>query len=219
MEHGAEAYGLWSVVMVNTLIILIFVISFFRPRTRRDWRTLGAFTAFVVALFSEMYGFPLTIYLLSGWLGSRYPEVNWLSHNSGHILQTVLGWQGDAHFGPLHLMSTLLIIGGLFLLASSWKVLLRAQQNNSLAVSGPYAKMRHPQYAAFMMIMIGFLVQWPTLPTLVMFPFLVWLYVRLAKREERETLAAFGDLYVRYANNKLRFFPRFGMDNGAMGQL
>jgi protein-S-isoprenylcysteine O-methyltransferase Ste14 len=219
VEHGAEAYGLWSVVVVNTLIILIFVFSFFRPRTSRDWRTLGAFTAFVLALFSEMYGFPLTIYLLSGWLGSRFPEVNWLSHNSGHILQTVLGWQGDAHVGPLHLISTLLIIGGLFLLASSWKVLLRARQNNSLAISGPYDKMKHPQYAAFMMIMLGFLIQWPTLPTLVMFPFLVWLYVRLAKREERETLAAFGEPYIRYANKRLRFFPRFGVDNEAMGVL
>ena len=219
MEHGAEAYGLWSVVVVNTLIILIFVFSFFRPRTRRDWRTLGAFTAFVVALFSEMYGFPLTIYLLSGWLGSRYPEVNWLSHNAGHILQTILGWEGDAHFGPLHLISTLLILGGLFLLACSWKVLLRAQQNNILAVTGPYAKMRHPQYAAFMMIMFGFLIQWPTLPTLVMFPFLVWLYVRLAKKEEHEVSEVFGEVYARYADKKPRFFPKLWEDSEALGNL
>ena len=219
MEFATEAYGLWSVVMVNSLIILIFVFSFFRPRTRRDWRTLGAFTAFVVALFSEMYGFPLTIYLLSGWLGSRYPEVDWLSHNSGHILQTILGWEGNAHIGPLHLISTILILGGLFLLASSWKVLLRARQNNILAVTGPYAKMRHPQYAAFMMIMFGFLIQWPTLPTLLMFPFLIWLYVRLAKKEEHEVGEVFGDVYVRYANKKPRFFPRFWGGAEALGEL
>ena len=219
MEHGTEAYGLWQVVIFNSLIILIFVFSFFRPSTRRDWRTLGAFTAFVVALFSEMYGFPLTIYLLSGWLGSRFPEVNWLSHNSGHILQTMLGWQGDAHFSPLHLISTVLIIGGLFLLASSWRVLLRAQQNNSLAVSGPYARMRHPQYSAFMMMMIGFLIQWPTLPTLLMFPFLVWLYVRLAKKEEQEVSNVFGEVYGRYAYKKPRFFPKFWESNEAFEGL
>jgi protein-S-isoprenylcysteine O-methyltransferase Ste14 len=212
VEFATEAYGLWSVVIVNSLIILIFVFSFFRPRTRRDWRTLGGFTAFVVALFSEMYGFPLTIYLLSGWLGSRYPEVDWLSHNSGHILQTILGWEGNAHIGPLHLISTILILGGLFLLASSWKVLLRA-------LTGPYAKVRHPQYAAFMMIMFGFLIQWPTLPTLLMFPFLVWLYVRLAKKEEHEVGEVFGDVYARYANKKPRFFPRFWGVAEALGEL
>ncbi len=205
--NSMPAYGHWPVVMVYSLVLLIFVFSFFRPRTRRDWRTFGTFSAFVIALFTEMYGFPLTVYLLSGWLGSRYPEVDWFSHNSSHLLQTLLGWRGNAHFGPIHILSNIFILGGLFLLAGSWKVLFRAQQNHELAVTGPYAMVRHPQYAAFMVIMLGFLVQWPTVPTLMMFPVLAWIYVRLARREEEEALAEFGEHYARYAENTPRFLP------------
>lgn len=202
-----RAYGLWHLVIINSLIFLIFAFSFFRPRTRRDWRTFGAFAAFVVSLFTEMYGFPLTVYVLSGWLVSRYPEVDWFSHNSSHLLQTLLGWRGNAHFGPIHILSNILILGGLFLLSASWKVLYRAQRDHTLAVTGPYARFRHPQYLAFMVIMMGFLIQWPTLPTLMMFPVLVWIYVRLARREEEEAMAEFGEQYARYAENTPRFLP------------
>jgi protein-S-isoprenylcysteine O-methyltransferase Ste14 len=205
-------YGLWELVIVNSMIFIIFAFSFFRPRTARDWRTFGAFSAFIVALFTEMYGFPLTVYLLSGWLASRFPEVNWLSHNSGHLLQTMLGWQGNPHFGPLHIISDVLVLGGLILLASSWKVLYRAQKNLEVASSGPYAKLRHPQYTAFIIIMIGFLVQWLTLPTLLMFPILVWVYIRLARREEKEALKMFGDQYARYMESTPGFFPRIQLD-------
>ena len=207
MESGS-AYGLWHVVIIHSLFVLIFAFSFFRPRTRRDWRSFGVFSAFVIALFTEMYGFPLTVYLLSGWLASRYPEINWFSHNAGHLLQTLLGWKGDAHLGPLHMISYVFIIGGFFLLSAAWKVLFRAQRNHELATSGPYVWIRHPQYVAFMMIMTGFLLQWPTLPTLLMFPILVWIYTRLARREENETLKAFSGRYAFYAMNTPRFFPR-----------
>lgn len=200
-------YGLWQLVIVNSLIILIFAFSFFKPQTKRDWRTFGAFSAFVVALFTEMYGFPLTIYLLSGWLTSRFPDINWFSHESSHLLQTLLGWSGDAHFSPFHIISDILVLGGLILLAASWKVLYKAQRNYEIARSGPYSKIRHPQYTAFIVIMVGFLVQWPTLPTLLMFPVLVWLYIRLARREEKEALAMFGEQYAQYAEDTSRFIP------------
>lgn len=206
--NNSTDYGLWFLVFVNSLVFLIFAFSFFRPRSRRDWRTFGAFSAFIVALFTEMYGFPLTIYLVSGWLGSRYPGVDFLLHEKGHLWQTLLGWQGNAHFGPVHIVSDVLILAGFFLLAASWKVLYEAQRKRKLAVTGPYFKIRHPQYMAFIVIMMGFLVQWPTLPTLLMFPVLVWMYVRLARREEQEALVEFGEQYMRYAENTPRFFPR-----------
>jgi protein-S-isoprenylcysteine O-methyltransferase Ste14 len=107
----------------------------------------------------------------------------------------------------LHIISDILVLGGLILLAVSWKVLYRAQRNYEIACRGPYSKIRHPQYAAFIVIMVGFLVQWPTLPTLLMFPVLVWLYIRLARREEKEALAMFGEQYAQYAENTPRFIP------------
>jgi len=209
-EVDAPAYGLWSLVVINSLVFIIFAFSFFKPETKRDWRSFGAFSAFLVALFTEMYGFPLTIYLLSGWLGARFPNVDWFAHDSGHLLEMIFGWKSNPHFGPFHLLSAIFIGGGFILLAKAWPVLFAAQRERRLAVSGPYAWVRHPQYVGFVLIMIGFLVQWPTLVTLAMFPVLVFMYVRLALREEREALATFGGEYRQYMAHTPRFVPRFG---------
>jgi protein-S-isoprenylcysteine O-methyltransferase Ste14 len=204
----APAYGLWSLAILNSLVFIIFAFSFFKPKTKRDWRSFGAFSAFLVALFTEMYGFPLTIYLLSGWLQSRYPGVDWLAHDAGHLLEMLFGWKSNPHFGPFHLLSFALLGGGFWLLAAAWKVLYAAQQAHTLATTGPYARIRHPQYVAFVLVMFGFLLQWPTILTLAMFPVLVFMYVHLARREEREVEMEFGDEYRRYAARTPEFFPR-----------
>ncbi len=210
MSHGGPAYGLWSLVIINTAVFVIFAFSFTRPRTARDWRSFGGFTAFLVALFTEMYGFPLTIYLLSGWLQRRYPGLDLLSHDTGHLWETLLGWRGDPHLNPLHLLGGIVIGGGFALLASAWRVLFAAQQAHRLATEGPYAYVRHPQYDAFILIMLGFLLQWPTLLTLVMFPVLAWMYVHLARQEETEVSAEFGEAYARYCARTPAFLPRLG---------
>lgn len=210
MEHAAPAYGLWLLVFINSAVFIIFAFSFTKPKTKRDWRSFGAFAAFIVALFAEMYGIPLTIYFLSGWLASRYPGLDPLGHDAGHLWYTILGLKGDPHLNPIHLVSNGLVFAGFFLLAAAWKVLYRAQQEHGLAVTGPYARIRHPQYVAFMLIMLGFLLMWPTLLTLAMFPVLVWMYVRLAKSEEAEALAGFGEAYERYKRDTPAFFPRVG---------
>jgi methanethiol S-methyltransferase len=204
----APAYGLWSLVFINSAIFIIFAFSFSKPRTKRDWRSFSAFSTFIVALFVEMYGFPLTIYLLSGWLVRNYPGVDFLSHDAGHLLHTLIGWKIDPHFDPLHLLSNILIFGGFILLSSAWKVLYDAQRAGTLATTGPYAHVRHPQYDGFILIMLGFLLQWPTLITLLMFPILVFMYVRLARREEAEVMAEFGDKYKRYMLSTPAFLPR-----------
>jgi protein-S-isoprenylcysteine O-methyltransferase Ste14 len=201
---------LWLLVIVNSLVFIIFAFSFSRPRSSRDWRSFGAFSAFIVALFVEMYGFPLTIYLLSGWLQTRFPGLDPLSHDAGHLLETMFGWRANPHFGPFHVLSNLLIFGGFWLLAASWKVLYEAQKSDKLALTGPYARVRHPQYGAFVLIMLGFLLQWPTLLTVLMLPVLVYMYVRLARREERDALARFGKQYEEYMVRVPAFFPKFG---------
>ncbi|MBI3943221.1 MAG: isoprenylcysteine carboxylmethyltransferase family protein [Chloroflexi bacterium] len=209
MSTDASAYGLWPLVAINAGVFIIFALSFTHPRTGRDWRSVGAFSAFIIALFTEMYGFPLTIYLLSGWLASRYPGIDLLAHNSGHLWETLLGWGGDPHLNPLHLLSNVVIAGGFILLAAAWEVLYKAQREHRIATSGPYASLRHPQYVGFILIMLGFLLQWPTLLTLIMFPILVTMYVRLARREEKEALAEFGEAYVQYSARTPSFLPRF----------
>lgn len=212
MTTSFTGYGLWSLVIINSLAFIIFAFSFAKPQSRRDWRSFGAFSAFIVALFTEMYGFPLTIYLLSGWLQSRYPGIDWFAHDSGHLLEMLFGWRANPHFGPFHMLSMALIGGGFILLSSAWKALYRAQRKHGLATTGAYARVRHPQYDAFILIMFGFLIQWPTLLTLLMFPVLVWMYVRLARHEEREAAAEFGDAYIQYAQKTPAFFPKLRSD-------
>lgn len=197
-------YGLWGLAAVDSLLVVVFAASFFHPQSRRDWRTLGGFAAFMVALFSEMYGYPLTIYLLSGGLGSKLG----LTHSSGHLWNDLIGWKGDPHLSPFHIASYVLIGGGFLLVASAWRVLHAAQSERCLATSGAYARVRHPQYLGLLLIIVGFLVQWPTIPTLIMFPVLVVSYRRLARREEREASAQFGEAWDRYAADTPRMLPR-----------
>ena len=209
MTHDTTAYGLWSLVVINSLVFIIFAFSFAKPQSARDWRSFGAFSGFIVDLFTEMYGFPLTIYLLSGWLGSRFPGIDFLSHDAGHLLEMLFGWRANPHFGPFHILSNVSIFAGFVLLARSWKILYESQRERRLATSGPYARVRHPQYIGFIAILFGFLLQWPTVLTVAMFPVLVLMYARLAISEERDMKAAFGAKYEAYARATPRFVPRF----------
>lgn len=215
MSQNQPAYGLWTLVIFNSAIFVMFAYSFFKPATARDWRTFSAFSAFIVALFVEMYGFPLTIYLLSGWLQTRYPGLDILTHDAGHLWSTLMGEKGDPHFGPLHIASYLFLGFGFYLLSKAWNVLYHAQRRHSLATAGPYARIRHPQYVAFVLILLGFLIQWPTLLTLLMFPVLLLMYGRLAVTEEAEMRARFGAEFDSYARRTPRFFPRFGQPASA----
>jgi len=145
---------------------------------------------------------------LSGWLQSTYPGIDWFSHDAGHFLEMMFGWKANPHFGPFHILSFVLIGGGFVLIASAWRVLYEAQRRRALAATGPYSYVRHPQYVGFVLIMLGFLVQWPTILTIAMFPILTVMYVKLARNEEQDSIAEFGSAYMNYAKEVPAFFPR-----------
>jgi len=211
MEGATSSYGLWTLVVLNSAIFIIFAFSFFKPQTKRDWRSFSAFSAFIVALFVEMYGFPLTIYLFSGWLTSKFPNIDFMAHENGHLLHTIFGLSGNAHFDVFHIASIVFIGLGFLLLSSAWSVLYEAQQAGKLAVTGLYARIRHPQYIGFVAIMFGFLLQWPTIVTVIMFPILLTMYWRLAKKEERDSQTRFGKAWDDYAARVPAFIPRLSL--------
>lgn len=199
-------YGNWPLVIFNIILFFYFIKSAFRPRTKIDWTTFRWIGAFIVALFTEMYGFPLTIYLATSYFGNRFPGLNF-SHSSGHLFNSLLGINGDPHFNLPHILSNILIIGGLILLGSAWRILYKKCKKGVLAKSGPYRFVRHPQYVAFIMIILGFSIQWPTLITILMAPILIWRYLKLAKTEEKKMLKKFGGDYKEYMQKTSGFIP------------
>lgn len=211
--HTPTGYGLWTLAFLNAAIFIYFAYSYYTPKTTRDWRSFGMYSAFIVALFAEMYGFPLSLYFLSGWLSTRFPGVDWLSHDAGHVFEMMFGWRGNPHFGPFHILSFVFIGLGFWLLSRAWAVLYRAQRKGSVATTGPYARIRHPQYVGFVAIMFGFLLQWPTVLTSLLFPIMVVAYWRLAKNEEKDSLARFGDAYRDYMAHTPAFIPHWRSDH------
>lgn len=196
MENG---YGNWVWAGANIVLFLYFLKSVFKPVNKTDWTTYKSMGAFFVALFAEMYGFPLTIYILSAVLGPRVGLD--LSHNSGHLWEVLFKSKIDPHLSFLHLAGNILVGGGFLMVASAWKTLYEATQKGILATWGLYKYLRHPQYAGFSLIILGFLLQWPTLPTLIMAPILWWRYYRLAKTEEKDMQLKFGKEYASYSSN------------------
>jgi protein-S-isoprenylcysteine O-methyltransferase Ste14 len=202
------AYGLWPLVLINVALFVGFLLSFAKPDTKAEWRSLGLFSSFIVALFVEMYGFPLTIYLLISWLGDKYPATNPFSHENGHLLGVFFGIRSD-HGTFLHLLSNVLIIGGAVVIARGWAAIHRAA-GQPVTLEGPYKYVRHPQYAGFIAVIVGFLIQWPTFVTVLMAPVLIIRYVLLAQKEERIMLEKFPREYGDYMRKVPAWIPRVG---------
>lgn len=203
-ENISFAYGFWSLVIVNVALFAFFILSFLTPFKKREWRSMGVTLAFFVALFTEMYGFPLTIYILTAILGNRYPVLNPFSHASGHLWLTFLGG-GAIMMTAIHITSNGLTLIGFVIMWKGWRLIHRAK--GGLVTDGPYAYVRHPQYSGLFLIMIGLLIQWPTIITALMFPVLIFIYYRLSKTEESDMVKAVGDEYKRYIEKIPMFIP------------
>jgi protein-S-isoprenylcysteine O-methyltransferase Ste14 len=189
-------------VLFHIAIFLFFGLSFLRPLRPREWRSMGAFIAFVVALYSEMYGFPLTIYLLTTWLG-RFPVAAPFAHASGNLWASLaLGGWGAGLFMTL---GGLVILLGVIAMGQGWQAIHAAR--GGLVTSGIYGRVRHPQYVGIGLVILGALIQWPTLLTLLMAPVLLASYMRLARHEERGLEARFGEAYRVYQEQVPGFMP------------
>ncbi|MFR9707822.1 methyltransferase family protein [Paenibacillus sp. MB22_1] len=200
-----NAYGLWGSVLFNILFFGMFVFAAYKPQTKREWRTLGAFAAFIVALFSEMFGFPLTIYILTSALGSKYPVLDPFTHLNGHLWVALAGGSTTL-YSILHPLSNLLIFAGILIIGIGWKGIHAGK--GEMVTSGIYRIVRHPQYSGFVLSIIGFLVQWPTIITILMAPILLVMYTKLSKREEKQMIEEFGEKYLEYKKTVPAFIPR-----------
>jgi protein-S-isoprenylcysteine O-methyltransferase Ste14 len=202
--HGSDgyAYGAWGLAITMIVVSLFFVFKFLPMRTRLGKRSGGALIAFLVALFAEMYGFPLTIYLLAHFLGIRIP----LDHISGHLLGDLITYLGLGNgWFIVMILSNVLILAGLGLVMAGWERVYASQ--GGLVTDGVYRHIRHPQYTGILVITFGFMIQWPTLATLILWPFVIWMYVRLARREERDVLQQYPEQYRAYMARTPMFFP------------
>jgi protein-S-isoprenylcysteine O-methyltransferase Ste14 len=199
-------YGNWREVLIVTAVFLVFLAGFARPRRRAEWRSAGLYSAFLISLFAEMFGLPLTIYLLAPLLGLPAAA---FGMNGSHLWAFALDRLGLLPLGQgvyvVMAISTGLIVTGMTLIAVGWASVY--QGRDRLVTEGIYHYLRHPQYLGLILIIVGFNLMWPTLPTLVMAPILIVMYLRLARREDRELAARFGEAFGEYAARTPAFVP------------
>lgn len=202
MNHSMAAYGLWPLVIINSTIFIMFAFSFTYPRSKRGWRSFRAFSAFIVALFVEMYGFPLTQYFLAPYLQSRFPSVGLLTHDYGHLWYTLLVGKGDPHLNPIHILSEVLIFGGFFVVASAWNIPTRHRLTLFVCPTSAIYRVRRRSDGLSSAVADDSDSRYV--------PVLVVMCVRLARREEADVRRELGSGYEGYASRVPAFFPRFG---------
>lgn len=198
-------YGHWGLVAITVVIASWILYRYLAPKSWKDWSRAGLVQAFIIALYAEMYGFPLTIYVLTGLLGLRVP----LTPYTGHLWATLLGYGAIGAVVEM-LLGVAFVVLGLLLLVNGWREVYEATREGRLATGGLYGVVRHPQYLGIFLALAGQLIHWPTVITLGLFPVIVWAYVRLAKREEVRLIAQFGDEYRAYQRRVPAFVPRVG---------
>lgn len=202
MGSFSAHYGHWDLVAVVVGVVSWVMYRYVAPQRWREWAGAGLVQAFIIALYAEMYGFPLTIYLLTGFLGIDIPRTPY----SGHLWATLLGYGPPGAIIEMTLGGIFILIG-IVLVVRGWGAVYRASREGRMAQEGPYAVVRHPQYMGIMLAVFGQVVHWPTLITVVLFPVIVLAYVRLARKEERDMIHKFGVEYEKYMQRVPMFIP------------
>ncbi len=204
MNDSIAHSGAWALAAIMIVIASWVLYRFLAPKSWREWASAGLVQAFIIALYAEMYGFPLTIYLLVRFFGLDKSNLN------ANLWSTLLGIGETGMMISMLLGYAFLFIGiGLFI--QGWRELYQARQEDRLVTTGLYALVRHPQYSGLFLALFGEgVVHWPTVFSVTVFPLIVLVYVILARREERRVIAQFGDKYLAYRQQVPMFFPRMG---------
>ena len=201
-------YFNWWLVGAYILLLAIFLFGILRPRRKSEWRSAGVAQAWIIALYAEMYGTPLTAYLVMGWLGRSRRDAE--THFNGHLWPVIFGTDESrivfAQFAFTVVGQTLILVGAILAIIG-WRQIHAAAKTDSMATSGLYRYIRHPQYTGFFLFLLGSVINWPTLITVLTLPLLWWVYLRLAKMEENDAIEKFGDRYREYMANTGRFLP------------
>lgn len=190
----------WGYVVLNVVLLSLFLL-FIKFRRRVARLPSSVYLAFIVALYVEMYGFPLTMYIITWFLGYSNP---------GNLWYLLVGLTGRDLFVSIFLgimlpISNMIILIGIFLIIFGWRRIFRAK--DQLVTTGIYGHVRHPQYLGFLLLTLGINVLWITVSTLILWPILFILYYRLAKEEEKRMEERFGEEYRKYKNTVPMFIP------------
>lgn len=196
--------GMWGLAVIVTVFVSWLLYRYLAPDSWKEWTRVGVVQAFIIAFYAEMYGFPLTIYLLArlfgldlAWTEGGNLWVQLFGTPMAHIVSMVIGYT--------------IVFAGATLVAEGWRTVYRVRREHRMATGGVYAKVRHPQYTGLFMIVFGEgIVHWPTIVSVVALPIIVGAYTWLARKEERQMLRTFGDEYRRYQRRVPMFIPRRG---------
>lgn len=194
--------GMWGLAVIVIVIVSWLLYRYLAPRSWKEWGRAGVLQAFIIAFYAEMYGFPLTIYLLSRLFGLD------LAWTEGGNLWAALFGTPAAHLVAM-VLGYGIVFSGATLVAEGWRTVHWARREGRLATEGVYARVRHPQYTGLFMIVFGEgIVHWPTVVSVAAFPVIVAAYAHLARKEERQMLEEFGDAYREYQRRVPMFVPR-----------